>query len=301
MNHEPDIEIPVEEFCTLLQACEYMAFGWEPTTYNYEIICNATSPDKYVRSTNYANVFTPPVGKIDPGDNDYNKKMVVQICKLTALLEQGRITATGIEDPGFPGRTIFDRQTLQDIYRNKKYFAAQHTEHTPIKLPTKWMLDIVPNWIVAVPKLKEGYLYSNVVYDEPSYRDVRINFAELKKVCAEKLPKRHYKITLSNTGSLDFDDGARTFHIADLNDDKKTFAWLRYCFDNPNRIIPKQEIIDKFKNTPHKFNSDRITDVLRGAFKNAVPLFGCCFPVRSDTQVYCTPEFTELDTDEIKQ
>ena len=56
---------------------------------------------------------------------------------------------------------------------------------------------------------------------ENSYRDILINFEELKRVCSQKLPRRHYKITLSDTGSLDFNDGIRTFHIADLNDDKK--------------------------------------------------------------------------------
>ena len=75
---------------------------------------------------------------------------------------------------------------------------------------------------------------------------------------------------------------------------------MKYCFDNPNRIISKQEIIDHFLETKHKFNADRITDVLRGAFKNATFLFGYCFPVRSDTQVYCRPEFTECDTDALE-
>ena len=296
MKHEPDIKIPVEEFCTLKQACEYMAFGWEPTTYNYEIICNATSPDKYVRSTNYTNIFMPPVGKIDPGDNDYNKKMLVQICKLTALLEQGRIIATGIEDPGFPGRTIFDRQTLQDIYRNKKYIAAQHTEHTAIKLPTKWMLDVVPNWIVAVPKLKEGYLYSNVVYDEPSYRDVRINFDELKMVCAQQQPKKHYKACLNDDGNLLVTDGTITCKIANLRTANKKYQWLKFYFDHPNQKITKAMVMSAFKDTKFDFqDGDRMTNTVHTSFDGYPEIMHACFPVLSDKEIVCRPEFTDLD------
>lgn len=278
LAHNAEIQIQFDKTCTLRQACEYIAFGWEPTTNEkYEAYLNRYRPSRYESCPSYDHPMSEA--------NDM----------LAVLFEQGRITITGIKDPGKPlwdgddEYAISHNELVTKLYADIGYIPWEEHPRVQVKKPKNWGFDLEYNWVI------------NKTDGENSYRDILIDFEELKRVCSQKLPQRHYKITLSDTGSLDFNDGIHTFHIANLNDDKKTFAWLKYCFDNPNRIILKQEIIDRFLGIKKlEFNADRITDVLRGAFKNATFLFGYCFPVRSDTQVYCRPEFTECDTDALE-
>ena len=93
MSSSANITPPIEPQCTLLQACEYITFGWEPRTKANEQLC---PPMKYVRSHNYAflthgDAFGSPIITA-PDNNPYNWGMLKALDVLYDLIKSGTIT-----------------------------------------------------------------------------------------------------------------------------------------------------------------------------------------------------------------
>lgn len=283
MPSSANITPPIEPQCTLLQACEYIAFGWEPRTKANEQLC---PPMKYVRSHNYAflthgDAFGSPI--IPPDDNPYNWQMTKALNVLYTLIKSGAISATGIADPAWPDWTEYHTVTNQNIHKLKNYDPKEHNEHTAVILPEEWELDVIYNWIVAVPTQP---------HYQTSYRDVKINFAELQNAH----PIKYHTVTLTDDGRLCDCDGTTNTLIYKLRPNSKRYEWIKFYIEHPNQNISKKDLVDKFKCTRHQvLTDDKMCHCIFIAFEGHPELRAACFPIANTKEVYFRPQFTDAD------
>lgn len=282
MSSSANITPPIEPQCTLLQACEYIAFGWEPRTKANEQLC---PPMKYVRSHNYAflthgDAFGSPIITA-PDNNPYNWGMLKALNVLSDLIKSGTITPMGIADPAWPDWTEYHTVTNQNIHKLKNYDPKEYNEHTAVILPEKWDLEVIYNWIVAVPTQP---------HYQTSYRDVKINFAELETACR----MNKYTITLTPDGGLYVNNGDTTKLICQMDTSGTKYQWLKFYIGHPNQKITKQDVINEFQDTLFAYeNGDRISQCVFAAFKGHTNLMRRCFPTLNTKEVLCTPTFMQ--------
>lgn len=272
---------PIESHCTLKQACEYIAFGWEPRTKDNEQLCPAM---KYARTNNYAflthgDAFGSPI--IPPDNNYYNWQMTKALNVLYTLIKSGAITATGIADPALPDWTEHHTVMNKNIHKHKNYDPKEYNKRTTVILPDEWELDVIYNWIVAVPTQP---------HYQTSYRDVKINFAELEKACHFN----KHTVTLKSDGSLYVNNGDTTTFIYKMDTTGKNYQWLKFYITNPYQKITKQHVIDKFQHTSYAYEiGDRISQCVFAALKGHTDLMHRCFPILNTKEVSCTPTFMQ--------
>lgn len=272
LKNNIDVDIPFETVCTLQQACEYLAFGWEPTNNKkYEAFLK--------RERSYGEVHKP----------EYDCPMAEAKNTLIVLFEHDMLPMTGIADPGEPflpencDATILKNDQLQEFYEDIGYPTADHPR-VLVEKPADWYFDFDNNWVM-----------NRLKYDT-SYRDIQIQLTDLKKLCAKKQPTKHYTVSLRDDGSLMFTDGTASINIATLRIGGKKYNWLKHYFDHAGECITKQKMIDIFKDTAYPFqNGDRITSPVYGAFSGNETIMHACFPELSDKQIICKPNFTDLD------
>lgn len=272
MKYEPDIDIPVEEFCTLRQAAEFLAFGYQPVLPVY---------DEWLGYKHYRREDTQPASYFN--DMDHAEKT------LAVLITRSDITLTGIADPAFPVHRYeeygyMEQEEANEIHKAKGYNPKTFNERTTVKLPERWTLDIDENWIVNKRK------------GETSYREIRIPFAEMDAVVKRVQPKHHYTVHLNDDGELLVTDGTITCTIANLRPNNKKYKWLKFYFDHPNQKITKEMMTVAFKDTDFEFqDGDRMTGAVHTTFDGNTGIMHACFPVLSDKEIVCRPDFTDLD------
>ena len=274
---------PIESQCTLKQACEYIAFGWEPRTKSNEQLCDRM---EYVRSNNYAflthgDAFGSPI--IPPDDNPYNWQMAKALNVLCDLIKSGAIAATGIADPAWPDWTEHHTVMNENIHKHKNYDPKEYNKRTTVILPDEWELDIIYNWIVAVPTQS---------YCQTSYRDVKINFADLQKA----YPIKRHTVTLTDDGRLCDCDGTKTTLIYKLRPNSKRYEWIKFYIEHPNQTISKKDLVDNFKYTRYQvLTDDKMCHCIFVAFEGYPELRATCFPIANTKEVYFRPRFTDAD------
>lgn len=274
---------PIEPLCTLKQACEYIAFGWKPRTKANEQLCDKT---EYVRSNNYAflthgDAFGSPI--IPPDNNPYNWQMTKAQNVLCDLIKSGVIAATGIADPAWPDWTEYHTVMNKNIHKHKNYDPKEYNKRTMVILPHKWELDIIYNWIVAVPT-QTNY--------QTSYRDIEINFADLQNA----YPIKHHTITLTEDGCLCDNDGTTTTIIYKLRPNSKRYEWIKFYFEHPYKTISKKDLFDNFKYTRYQVNTnDKMCHCIFIAFEGHPELRAACFPIATTKEVYFRPMVTDAD------
>ena len=274
---------PIEDQCTLKQACEYLGLGWRPTTPDNEDLCK---PDQYIRSTNYAflshgSAFGSPI--ITPDNNRYNIRMSKALFKLYDLLRSGAVIATGIPDPALPDWTENDIAFNNNVHKRHNYTPSEHTERIPIVLPDEWEIDVIYNWIVTVP---------NQPSDQTSFRDVRIDFATLYAA----YPIKQHTVTLTDDGYLcDYDGTTRTI-ICKLRAGTTKRALIEFYTENPYRTITKQDLKSEFVDPKGRYGiGDRMDQYIFNAFAKHPDLRAACFPIATTKEVRFRPTFTDAD------
>lgn len=274
---------PIESQCTLKQACEYIAFGWEPRTKANEQLCDRM---EYVRSNNYAflthaDAFGSPI--IPPDDNPYNWQMTKALNVLYTLIKSGAITATGIADPALPDWTEHHSVMNENIHKHKNYDPKEYNKRTTVILPDEWELDVIYNWIVAVPTQP---------HYQTSYRDVKINFTDLQNAH----PIKHHTVTLTDDGCLCVNDGTTTTIIRKLRPGSKRYEWMKFYTDHPYQTISKKDLDDKFRGDIYEIRStDKMCHCIFVAFEEYPELRAACFPIANTKEVYFRPTVTDAD------
>ena len=269
----------IESHCTLKQACEYIAFAWEPRTQANEQLYK---PIKYTRSHNYAflthgDAFGSPI--IPPDDNPYNRGMVKALNVLRDLIASGAIKPTGIADPAWPNWTEHHTVINENIHDKKNYDPKEYNNRILIELPEEWELDVIYNWIVAMPTQP---------HYQTSYRDIKIDFAELENTCHS----HKYTVTLDDDGRLCVMNADKITTICKMAQDSDKYQWLKFYITNPNKIITKQDVENQFQGTQYAYETgDRISQCVFAAFKTHTDLIHLCFPIVNTKEVLCTPTF----------
>ena len=272
MKYEPNIDIPVEEFCTLRQAAEFLAFGYQPVQPVY---------DAWLGYQHYRRDDTQPASYF----NDLDQAVKT----LAVLITRGDIALTGIADPAFPVHRyeefgFMEQEEANDIHKAKGYNPKTFNERTTVILPERWTLDIEENWIVNKRK------------GETSYREIQIPFADLEALVKRVQPQQHYAVRLNDDGELFVTDGTITCKIANLRPNNKKYEWLKFYFDHPHQKITKEMVVTAFGDTDFDFrDGDRITNVVHTSFDGNAQIMHACFPVLSDKEIVFRPEFTDLD------
>ena len=271
MINEIDIDIPVEKFCTLRQACEYLAFNWKPVTEIY---------DTYLGRKRYRPNAAQPTSFYEGMKKAENT--------LAVLIEQNKLTVTGIEDPAFPldpfdEFNFITQEDIDKIHQKYNYNPKTFNTRTKVKTMYPWHLDLQENWVMNIGS-------------HCSYREIQIPFAELEALVKRATPKRHYTTQLNDNGELFVTDGTITCKIANLRPNNKKYQWLKFYFDHPNQKITKEMMTVAFKDTDFEFqDGDRMTNVVHTTFDGNTGIMHACFPVLSDREIVCQPEFTDLD------
>lgn len=236
--------LEILDTCTIGQACEWIAFGWEPMPPQYEAYCNHIRPI----DPNYPTAFMAPLLPPPPTPSytweEYNKEMHRACAKLTIALLQKEVIAQGV---------------------NKAYKRVSDQKHD-IHFGENDILDWRSNqkrWVL-IDTIQENETCITV--------DISIDFNLLKKVFprdAEETSSTIFKLVFDESNDCVYlytGDIQKTSVKKFIKTDNKSKQVIKYIMSHPNKLVTRDEI--KQFNIKGFDNNDRIDVIIKNAFSN---------------------------------
>lgn len=265
-------DIEILDTCTLQQACEWIAFGWEPMPPKYEAYCNHIRPHNPNDISSLDSFFETPPEPTYKWDK-YSGDMHRACSKLTIALLQKEIIAYG----------------NQKAY--KKYFPS--AEKQAINFGNDDVLDYQHNQIKV--ELLGEISPNDLLIEE----NIEINFNQLKRVFpheGQEQSRKTFKLTYEEDDSVYLYTGnlQKTLIKKFAKNDNKSKEVIKYIMQHPSKLITRDEIIQCGIKGFDK--ADRIDNILKNAFAN-LNIYKCFFKSPKTASVEFVEQITTLDID----
>lgn len=245
--------IPILKDCTLLQACEWIAFKWEPMSKQYEEYCNHIRPQ-----SPFDNVID--IMKTSPKPTfsweEYVNKTNQAKAALTIALLQKEICAKGI---------------------NKHYQTIMH-ELQDVPFDEHDNIDLTNNAI------------SSPFY---TFVEIRISFDTLKKVFPcnrEERNKTIFRLSYEDDNIYLYTDNIQKTCIKKLGAGNKNTAVMKYIMEHPNTTITRDDLI---KIGIHDLDEADRLDVIVKNTLDGLNIYRSFFPECGSSKVKFIPETTD--------
>lgn len=262
------------EYCTLLQACEFLAFGWEPFCEEDEMFLG----DRNRIYMNKNRICPDTTGGLaDPILDEKLGKLDRAKIRLRILFNAGLKCIIGNKATELPKIPVKDQFG---------FFISLGTPY-----------DNCPGYYNddghLFPDQEDGvqYLY---VTDEITggivrYSDVKINFYEMQEAYKEyaeiKLVEAHtFKLFISGNKLCCQKDDEPHVELHTLSNGAKNTLILEYIMNNPDHTITKQELIQN-AGSANFTTADTISNTLQTLFNKLPNIKTAFFPVVSCTEI----------------
>lgn len=252
-------DVKILDKCTIRQACEWIAFKWEPMSWQYEAYCGHIRPRNPYDLLSLEEMFENPPEPTYPWKK-YNKAMHEACAKLTITVSQKQIVLQNTLSDGqnidFGGDDTLDWQSN----RIKSLSTTNTTDtNTDVKIDFNQLKKVFP-------------------YDKPECKKTTIKLVFEDDECVYL-----YTGTLQKTLVKKF---AKT--------DNKSKRVVQYIMQHPNQLITRDDLIKA--NIKGFDKLDRIDTIIKNAFSN-LNIYKYFFKDPKTASIEFVPQITNLDID----
>lgn len=251
--------IEVLDNCTLLQACEWIAFQRPPMTHTQEKATNFIRPEPPIMDIPVFNIYSP---KPTYPWEKYFQALTVSCAKLKLALMAKQLQVFGI---------------------NSQLSKISQKKH-PIDVSDEDNL----NW-------RDNTISSTFF----TFQNISINFAELKKIFPgpntwEKTVILKLILEDDNCVYLYTGNIQKTRVKKFAKEDNKTQRVIKYIMQHPNKLITRKDLINA--NIKGFDTVDRIDTIIKNAFSN-LNIYKYFFKNPRSSTIEFIPQITNLDID----
>ena len=237
--------IEVSKTCTLQQACEWIAFKWEPMIPQYEEYCNHIRP-RSPEDVNPLEELVSPSPKPTYTWEKYNDEMHKAKAKLTIALLKKDVVAMG----------------RLKVYK-KCFLSAE-------KQDVQFDSDDILNWQsnTIMHTLAGANTYNDLLIRE----DIEIEFEQLKQVFPHDCPERSktiFQLVYEENDCVYLYTGNIQKTLVKkfaTKTDNKAKNVIKYIMHHPGQLITQKELIKL--NIKGFDATDRIDNIIKNAFSN---------------------------------
>ncbi len=267
------------EYCTLLQACEWLAFGWEPLTKEGEMFMG-----KYVRTYMAECDMTNAIAKLAYGTQLAEIKNAK--LQLLILFNHGlKCTIDNkVSSPKF--------QTGEDM-DNMLYIGTPIYKSLYVIRPSK------------TPVPEPDYTNDNdqgLYIDGKWYYDIKINFLELQEVynkcnAVSQVDPHFFRLFILGDKLCCQKDNEPVVELHTLSKGAKNTLVLQYIMANPGREITKDEIIQN-SGTSKIRDDNTMPNIFQTLFKKLPDIKKAFFPILGAQTVMFRERVTNRELEE---
>ena len=263
------------EYCTLLQACEWLAFSWMPLNQEDEILAGN-------RKRTY-------LSEPDLTNETAKKAFGGQLSRLKHAKKQLLILFNyGLKCELNNKKITLEKFPLSDDMDNLMFVGT----------PLYKSLYVLERPSLSVPE--PDYNNDQGLYVKDKwYYDVKINFYELqtsyeKYMEIKQIEPHSFSLFISDGKLCCQKDNEPFIKLHTLSKGAKNTLILEYIISHPNRLITKQELIQN-AGSVNFTTDDTISNTLQTLFEKLPKIKSAFFPIMSASEIFFRPSVTNQE------